>query len=644
MREQGTVPLYNVVGLTVTFATERGPLHAVRGVDLEIHAGTVVGLVGESGSGKSVTAQALLRLLPPHAQFTAPRLSFDGEDIVTMRPAGLQRLRGGRVGMIFQEPARSFDPIYSIERSLAETLHTHRPELDPEALHARSVALLEEVGIAEAERRLASFPHQFSGGMLQRVMIAHALAADPDVLIADEPTTALDVTVQAQVVELLLRLRAARGLAILFISHDLALVGQIADRLVVMYGGLVMEQGPAAAVLHAPRHPYTRALLDAHLPLGVHYTEQPLHAIPGTVPDPLHPEPGCPFAPRCALAETRCSRAIPPLVDERVEAANTGWKAGGPIPSPTACRPPPYFVRRGAGRPHHPPPLCAAGDQGERRGRYAAGGGPMLSLDAVSKRFALKAGYFAAARRHVYAVREVSLRVAAGETYGLVGESGSGKTTTARLAVGMYRPDSGAITYRDRDGYLHHIGRSGSRARRELRTRLAYVFQDPARSLNPRMRVESILLAGLRYTASWRGAEDGRSRALAALEAVGLAARHLSRRPPDFSGGQRQRVAIARALIAQPETIICDEIVSALDVSIRSQILDLLQRLRRDLGLTLLFISHDLAVVTYFCDRVGVMQGGRLVEEAPARELATNPRHRYTQRLYAAVPKLPVSG
>ena len=326
MAEQGFGPPYEAVGLTVTFATERGPLYAVRGVDLEIHAGTVVGLVGESGSGKSVTAQALLRLLPPHAELRAPRLRFRGTDVLTMPPAELQRLRGGRVGMIFQEPARSFDPIYSIERSLAETLHTHRPELDPEALRARSVALLQEVGIVEAERRLASFPHQFSGGMLQRVMIAHALAADPEVLIADEPTTALDVTVQAQVVELLLRLRAARRLAILFISHDLALVGQIADRLVVMYGGLVMEQGSATAVLHAPRHPYTRALLDAHLPLGVHYTEQPLHAIPGNVPDPLHPEPGCPFAPRCALAEARCSRATPPLTNEQV---------GGPAAMPT---------------------------------------------------------------------------------------------------------------------------------------------------------------------------------------------------------------------------------------------------------------------------------------------------------------------
>ena len=264
----------------------------------------------------------------------------------------------------------------------------------------------------------------------------------------------------------------------------------------------------------------------------------------------------------------------------------------------------------------------------------------MLTLDAVSKQFALKAGYFAAASRHVQAVRHVSFRIGRGETYGLVGESGSGKTTTARLAVGMYRPDSGAITYRDHAGQLHPVGRSSARARRELRTRLGYVFQDPARSLNPRMRVESILLSGLRYTTYWRGIDDGRDRALAALEAVGLAARHLGRRPPDFSGGQRQRVAIARALIVHPETLICDEIVSALDVSVRSQILDLLQRLRGELGLTLLFISHDLAVVTYFCDRVGVMQGGRIVEEAAAQELAAAPQHRYTRQLYAAVPRL----
>ena len=313
-------PLCEAAGLTVTFATDRGPLQAVRGVDLEIHAGAVLGVVGESGSGKSVTALALVRLLPPHARATAGRLRFRGEDVTAMRPADLRRLRSSHVGMIFQEPARSFDPIYSIERSLAETLRAHDPDLQDAAVRDHSVRLLEEVGIAEAARRLGSFPHQFSGGMLQRVMIAHALAADPEVLIADEPTTALDVTVQAQVVDLLLRLRAARRLAILFISHDLALVGQIADRLVVMYGGLVMEQGPAAAVLHAPRHPYTRALLDAHLPLGLHYTEQPLHAIPGTVPDPLHPEPGCPFAPRCALAESRCSHAIPPLVAEQVNA------------------------------------------------------------------------------------------------------------------------------------------------------------------------------------------------------------------------------------------------------------------------------------------------------------------------------------
>ena len=268
----------------------------------------------------------------------------------------------------------------------------------------------------------------------------------------------------------------------------------------------------------------------------------------------------------------------------------------------------------------------------------------MLTLDSVSKRFALEAGYFARGGRFVYAVREVSFRIEPGESYGLVGESGSGKTTTARLAVGRYRPDHGSVTYRDRAGEQYSVSRPGARARRELRARLAYVFQDPARSLNPRMSVQAILLAGLRYTPRWSGPAAARVRAVAALEAVGLAARDLSRRPPDFSGGQRQRIAIARALIAQPELIMCDEIVSALDVSIQSQILELLQTLRRELSLTLLFISHDLAVVTYFCDRVGVMQGGRLVEEAPARQLAAAPRHDYTRQLYAAVPRLKDAG
>ena len=320
MAKRDERPLYQVAELSVSFATGGGLLQAVRGVDLELRAGEVVGIVGESGSGKSVTALTLLRLLPPHARITARRLRFRGEDLVTMRRPELQRLRGGHVGMIFQEPAGSFDPIYSIGRSLAETLRTHHPELPRAALRARAAALLHEVGIAQAARRLGSFPHQFSGGMLQRAMIAHALAGDPEVLIADEPTTALDVTVQAQVVALLRRLRGARRLSILFISHDLALIGQIADRLVVMYGGLVLEQGPAAAVLEEPRHPYTRALLDAHLELGAHYTEQPLRAIPGAVPDPLRPEPGCPFAPRCAQAEARCATAVPPLVQEEVAA------------------------------------------------------------------------------------------------------------------------------------------------------------------------------------------------------------------------------------------------------------------------------------------------------------------------------------
>jgi oligopeptide/dipeptide ABC transporter ATP-binding protein len=304
--------LLEVRGLGVEFATPGGPLRAVRGVDFALGAGEVLGIVGESGSGKSVTAHALLRLLPPGGRVSGGTIRYAGADVGAMSPAELRRYRGGDVSLVFQEPGRSFDPIYPIGRALEETLRVHRPGLDRDGIRARSLELLREVHVPSPEERLGSFPHQMSGGLLQRVMIALALASDPSVLIADEPTTALDVTIQAQIVDLLLELRSRRGLAILFISHNLALVAGVADRLLVMYSGLVLEQGPAAAVLGSPRHPYTRALLDGLIRPGDHYTDGPLAAIAGTVPDPLDPPAGCPFVPRCALAAAACAAGLPP--------------------------------------------------------------------------------------------------------------------------------------------------------------------------------------------------------------------------------------------------------------------------------------------------------------------------------------------
>jgi oligopeptide/dipeptide ABC transporter ATP-binding protein len=308
--------LLSVHDLQVDFATQRGLLQAVRGVDLAMDKGEILGVVGESGSGKSVTAQALLRLLPANGRIKTGTIRFDGESVLEMTPRELGAYRGGKVSMVFQEPGRSFDPIYSIGGALAETLLAHEPGLSKEEVRERSVRLLREVHVPYAEERLGNYPHQFSGGLLQRIMIAVALAPGPEVLIADEPTTALDVTIQAQIMDLLLELQRKRNLAILFISHNLALIASVADRIVVMYGGLVMETGPSTQVLQEPRHPYTRALLDALLMPEEHYSRHPLRVVPGTTPDPHTPEPGCPFAPRCRLAGSECRLVVPPLQDE----------------------------------------------------------------------------------------------------------------------------------------------------------------------------------------------------------------------------------------------------------------------------------------------------------------------------------------
>lgn len=315
-RPAGAEPLLSVDNLAVEFSTPAGPLFAVRGIGFDVHPGEVLGIVGESGSGKSVTAHSIMRLLPENGRISNGNIRYRGEEVAAFEGARLQTFRGGDVAMIFQEPGRSFDPIYSIGKALAETIRAHQPDLDEEAVREKSIRLLREANVPEPERRLDNFPHQFSGGLLQRVMIALALASDPKILIADEPTTALDVTIQAGIIDLLLRLKEDRGLSILFITHNLALISNIADRIVVMYAGLILESGPATEVIASPRHPYTRALLDSLLGLGQHYTRDVLPTIAGSVPNPFRPEPGCPFAPRCPLVRPECRTEVPPIVSE----------------------------------------------------------------------------------------------------------------------------------------------------------------------------------------------------------------------------------------------------------------------------------------------------------------------------------------
>jgi len=577
--------LLSVRGLTVEFDSDRGPVRAVRGVDLDLAPGELLGVVGESGSGKSTTALALARMLPGSGRIVEGSVHLAGIDLVAATEAELATIRGPRIGMVFQDPMTSLNPLLTVRRHLDEALRAHGHG-NRRARRARSIELLELVGIPGA--RLRGYPHQFSGGMRQRVMIALALANRPDVLIADEPTTALDPTVQAQILELLDTLRRELGTAVVLITHNMGVVAERCDRVAVMYGGRVVEQGPVAEVLTAPRHPYTAGLLRAvprlDTPSGTR-----LAGIPGTPPDLALPVVGCAFADRCAVAQDRCRTEQPALlaVTASVE---------------TACWVPPAAVSA-------PETVAVA--------RVAPGtASPVLEVIGLSKTFRSRG------RPAVAALDDVDLVLYPGETLGIVGESGSGKSTLARAIVGIHKPDRGVV----------RVAGKGRLARE-----VQMVFQDPYASLNPRMTVGDIIADPLHAQRIGTPLERV-ARVAELLERVGLDPAIASRFPRDFSGGQRQRIGIARALAPSPSVLICDEAVSALDVSVQAQVVNLLAELQADLGLSLLFIAHDLAVVRSISHRVLVLRDGRVVETGPADDLVANPRDPYTRALLAAVP------
>ncbi|MFE2015529.1 ABC transporter ATP-binding protein [Streptomyces sp. NPDC059491] len=596
-----TPPLLEVQGLDVEFTTPGGAaLHAVRDVSFTLRRGETLAVVGESGSGKSTTALALLRMLPGTGRITGGSVRLDGEELTTAGEERLRAVRGARVGMVFQDPMTALNPVLTIGRHLDEVLRAHGGR-DRGARRGRALELLRMVGIPDPERRLDDHPHQFSGGQRQRVLIAMALAGEPDVLLADEPTTALDATVQDQILTLLGDLTRTTGTALVLITHNMGVVARACERVLVMYGGTVVEDGPTADVLTRPRHPYTAGLLAAvprlSAPSGTRLT-----GIPGTPPDLALPLTGCAFAARCPLAEDRCHVTVPPLVtvtDTVRAACLPAAERGEPLPPP----PPPARVDR------------------------PAPGAVVLSAEGLRKT------YKGRGRRSFTALDGVSLTLAAGETLGIVGESGSGKSTLARVLAHAHPSDGGRILLDGRD-----VTRPGRAELHAVRRRVQMVFQDPYASLNPRMTVGEIVAEPLRAFGLVPPAERA-ARVAELLRLVGLDPAAADRHPRSFSGGQRQRVGIARALAPEPSVLICDEPVSALDVSVQAQIVGLLADLQRDLGLALVFIAHDLAVVRQVSHRIAVMHEGRVVETGDADDLCENPRDPYTRALLAAAPE-----
>ncbi len=604
--------LLRVDRLSTWIASGETPLRVVDDVSFDIRRGETFALVGESGCGKSMTALSIVRLLPESAGIVGGGVHLAGLDLTRLPERAMRDVRGRRIAMIFQEPATSLNPVLTVGAQVEEVLARHRGVGKSEA-RARVVSLFESVGIPDAARRADEYPFQLSGGLRQRVMIAMALACEPELLVADEPTTALDVTIQAQVLDVLADVQRRTGMAMLLITHDLAVVARMASRVAVMYAGQIVETAPVRAFLQRPAHPYARMLLRA-LPDGRGRSAQ-LANIPGTIPDLRRTFAGCRFADRCDRADDACGVAAPRL--ERID----------PMREVRCVRP---ESGPDASRSVASSPTQAVGDR-DFRGAAT----PLLEVQALKVHFPIRRGLFKRTVGLVRAVDGVDLQLRAGQTLALVGESGCGKTTVGRSIVRLLPPTGGRIMFEGRD-----LAGVASRALVPMRRGFQMVFQDPFSSLDPRMRVREILEEGL---LALRPDLDrvGRDRHIdGLLERVGLGTEAKLRYPHEFSGGQRQRIAIARALAVEPKVLVCDEPTSALDVSVQAQILNLLRELQRELGLAYLFITHNLAVVSYLADEVAVMYLGRIVEQGPVASVLGSPAHPYTRALLASVPRL----
>ncbi len=618
-RPRSSGDVLNVTDLHVSFPSEAGTVTAVRGVDFSVAAGEVLGIVGESGSGKSVSAMAIMGLLPGRAQVSGS-VRFQGKELLGLDDEELTRIRGRGISMVFQDPLSALTPVYTVGQQIAEAVRIHQ-DVSNEAAERRAVELLELVGIPKAAGRARSYPHEFSGGMRQRVMIAMAIANDPDVIIADEPTTALDVTIQAQILEVLKTAQSATGAAIIMITHDLGVIAGLADRVMVMYAGRPVETGAVDDLFYRPRMPYTLGLLGSLPRLDI-AERQPLTPVEGSPPSLVALPRGCPFLPRCPMRVAICDEVEPALQPVLAPGHGPGHAA--------AChRQGEIESQKLTATDLVPAPLAGPAPV-ERLPRQQRA--PVVEVEGLVRRFPLlKGAVFRRVVGEIHAVDRISFDIREGETLGLVGESGCGKTTTINEILNLVKPMEGRIVVLGQETTT--IDR---RRRRQLRRDLSVVFQDPMASLDPRMPVGDILGEGLRTYGVPPEQRAARVREL--LKLVGLASAHASRYPNEFSGGQRQRIGIARALALEPKIVVLDEPVSALDVSIRAGVINLLEELKSKLGLAYLFVAHDLSVVRHIADRVAVMYLGRIAEIGSTRAVFDTPSHPYTQALLSAIP------
>ncbi len=559
--------MLQIEDLHIAFPSKSGEISAVNHISLSLEKGESLGIVGESGSGKSITALAIMGLLPQQAVIKSGKILFDQTDLLQLSLRHMNRFRGKQIAMIFQEPMTSLNPVMRCGEQVAESMVTHQKINRKVALN-QTLALFKQVNLPRPEKMLYAYPHEISGGQKQRVMIAMAIANNPELLIADEPTTALDVTVQQEILDLLDQLRREKGMSLIFISHDLGVVSRVAQRVAVMYKGNMVEQGLCSEVFAHPQHPYTKGLLACR---------PPLHTRPERLPvidDFLFPEKNRPIEVSLKVMDIR-EKAISP---------------------------------------------------------------PILEVNNLVKSYVLERNFLGKVTQSKAAVDEVSFEVFPGETLGLVGESGCGKTTLGRAILQLIQPDSGRIVFEKQNLTLF-----SPRQLKKSRRQLNIVFQDPYSSLNPRMSIGEAIMEPMKVHRLNGNARQRQAKAAELLQQVGLSADQMHRFPHEFSGGQRQRIVIARALAVQPRFIICDEAVSALDVSVQAKVLNLLNDLKKTYGFTYIFISHDLSVVKYMSDRIMVMKEGKIVETGPADDVFYHPQSTYTQKLISALPTLTTS-